>query len=82
MAGHMLQIFFDRAHVLALVWRRAGAVWSTSRKIGKRLKNPCRPRNPKATYQVRKLEPGIKLIAISEGPTFRRKNCVSYAQGL
>ena len=60
-----LQRIVDVDEVRTLFWCRKCAGWTTSNKMGRRLKNPCKARNPRVAYQLKKLEQGIRLSRIS-----------------
>ena len=47
---------------------RKCAGWITSNKLSKRVESQRKPRGPRVAYQLQKLEQGIQLRRISDGP--------------
>ena len=66
----LLQRTVDVDKMRVLIWHSKCTGWTTSNKQGPRPKNPFEPMDPRATYQVKKLEQGTRPSRISEETSF------------
>ena len=61
MGGHRLQRVVDFGRVRTLYWCRRRAGWASGNRLGKRLRDVCKPADPRLAHQLKGLEQGFTL---------------------